>query len=57
MGDWAFQWKMQFNLDPNKQANEVIFSRNIYSHPSLTFNNNDLKGTLMQIWKFANIFT
>ena len=24
---WAFQWKMQFNPDPNKQANEVIYSR------------------------------
>ena len=23
---WAYQWKMQFNRDPNKQANEVIFS-------------------------------
>ena len=24
---WAYQWKMQFNPDPNKQANEVILSR------------------------------
>ena len=24
---WACQWKMQFNPDPNKQANKVIFSR------------------------------
>ena len=23
---WVYQWKMQFNPDPNKQANEVIFS-------------------------------
>ena len=23
---WAYQWKMQFNPDPTKQANEVIFS-------------------------------
>ena len=23
---WAYQWKMLFNPDPNKQANEVIFS-------------------------------
>ena len=22
---WAFQWKMDFNPDPNKQATEVIF--------------------------------
>ena len=24
---WAYQWKMSFNLDPRKQAQEVIFSR------------------------------
>ena len=23
---WACQWKMQFNPDPTKQTNEVIFS-------------------------------
>ena len=42
---WAFQWKMQFNPDPNKQANEVIFSRktNNSSHPPVAFNNNDIK--------------
>ena len=33
------------NPDPNKQANEVIFSRKskVHSHPPLTFNNNDVK--------------
>ena len=38
---------MYFNPDPNKQANEVIFSRKskVHSHtlPSLTFNSNDVK--------------
>ena len=29
---WAYQWKMQFNPDPNKQANEVIFSRKTNSN-------------------------
>ena len=24
---WAYQWQMQFNSDPNKPTNEVIFSR------------------------------
>ena len=24
---WAYQWRMSFNLDPLKQAQEVIFSR------------------------------
>ena len=23
ISEWAMQWKMQFNPDPNKQANEV----------------------------------
>ena len=29
---WAYQWKIQFNPDPNKQANEVVFSRKSISH-------------------------
>ena len=39
--NWAFQWKMTFNPDPNKQATEVKFSHKIklVSHPSLYFNN------------------
>ena len=39
--NWAFQWKMIFNLDLSKQAQEVIFSRKIKKllHPSLLFNN------------------
>ena len=27
IGNWAFKWKMNFNPDPNKQAQEIIFSR------------------------------
>ena len=23
---WAYQWKMEFNPDPNKKATEVLFS-------------------------------
>ena len=41
INNWAFQWKMNFNPDPAKQAHEVIFSRKtkeIY-HPPLVFNN------------------
>ena len=36
---------MQFNPDPNRQANEVIFSRKskVHSDLPLTFNNNDIK--------------
>ena len=38
----AFQWKMSFNPDLNKQTQEVIFIRKIKSniHPLLVFNNN-----------------
>ena len=38
---WAFQWKMSFNADSNKQVQEFIFSRKLNkpNHPSLNFNN------------------
>ena len=38
----AFQWKMQFNPDPNKQAQEVYPSKKNQSNEnslSVTFNN------------------
>ena len=39
----GLQWKMSFNPDPQKQAQEVVFSRKSkQSHPSLIFNNNDV---------------
>ena len=36
---WAFQWKISFNPDPSKQAQEVIFSRNLQKlvYPPLHF--------------------
>ena len=39
--NWAFQWKMNFNPDPTKQAQEVIFSRKTKKlpHPPLVLNN------------------
>ena len=47
---WASQWKMTFNPDPNKQAQEFIFSRKIKktSHPPLNFNNNSVKQVQFQ---------
>ena len=41
---WGSQWKMTFNSDPNKQVQEVIFSRKIKktSQPPLNFNNNSV---------------
>ena len=37
---WAYQWKMEFNPDPTKQATEVFFSFKETSpnHPQLIFN-------------------
>ena len=44
ISEWAFKWKMSFNPDPSKPAQEVIFSRKLKTvpHPSVTFNNNPL---------------
>ena len=41
IGHWTQQWKTSFNPEPNKQAQEVIFSRkvNMDSDQPLTFNN------------------
>ena len=38
--EWTEQWKMAFNPDPTKQAQEVIFSRKSHppKHPDLYFN-------------------
>ena len=42
---WAFQWKMSFNPDPTKPAEEVIFShkRHPCIHPPLFFNDIEVK--------------
>ena len=41
---WAYQWKMSFNLDINKQATEVYLSqrREQSLPPSIIFNNNNV---------------
>ena len=46
--NWAFQWKMIFNPDLSKQAQEVIFNRKIKKllHPTLLFNNIPLNNSL-----------
>ena len=43
INNWAHQWKMSFNTDPSKKAQEVIFSRKVNNvlHSPLTFNNVD----------------
>jgi ribonuclease P/MRP protein subunit RPP40 len=40
INQWAHQWKMAFNPDPNKQATEILFSckKKQIDHPQLFFN-------------------
>ena len=48
--EWAFQWKMSFNPDSSKQAQEVIFSSKSkrQTHPPLVFNNNNVSQSFSQ---------
>ena len=48
--NWAFQWKMNFNPDSTKQAQEVIFTRKTKKlpHPSLVFNNANVTQSIYQ---------
>ena len=50
ISNWAFQWKMIFNPDLTKQAQEVIFSRKTKKllHPCLSFHNIPLKNSISQ---------
>ena len=43
--EWAYNWKMSFNPDRNKQAQEVIFSRKLRKvfHPNLSFNDQPIE--------------
>ena len=45
INQWANQWKMTFNPDPTKLAEEVLFSykRQSPQHPPIYFNNNEVK--------------
>ena len=47
---WAYQWKMNFNPDTIKQAQEVLYSRKVKVtvHPKLVFNNNSVHETETQ---------
>ena len=41
ISQWAHDWKMSFNRDPQKQAVELLFSmkKNEIDHPVILFNN------------------
>ena len=45
ISEWAFNWKMLFNPDPTKPAQEVLFSRKkkTLNHPTLSLNNIQVK--------------
>ena len=50
ISNWAYQWKMSFNPDPLKQAQEVIFPRKMTktNHPTLIFNDNPVHQVALQ---------
>ena len=47
---WAYNWKMLFNPDPNKPAQEVLFSRknNVQVHPTIYLNNIEVERTSLR---------
>ena len=47
---WAYQWKMTFNPDASKQAQEIIFSRkrSLIHHPPLSFNGSIVQKSSLQ---------
>ena len=49
INQWAYQWKMQFNPDPKKQANEVIFSHKSVSMACLICPLNLMKEILKNV--------
>ena len=54
--DWAYTWKMSFNPDPSKQAQEVIFSRKctIEDHSLIYFN--DIPVTQSTVQKHIGMY-
>ena len=47
---WAYDWKMFFNPDPSKPAQEVLFTRKkqIQNHPTISLNNIQVERTSHQ---------
>ena len=54
INDWTTQWKMSFNPNATKQAQNAIFSRKIKKplHTPITFNNTNVKQTTFQKSRF-----
>ena len=59
ISQWVFKWKMSFNPDPTKQAEEVIFSRKKIksSHPLIKLNNLPVQNASSQKHLNMNIIT
>ena len=47
---WVYNWKMLFNPDPKKPAQEVLFSRKyqLQTHPTISLNNVQVERTTSQ---------
>ena len=56
ISNWAYKWKINFNPDPFKQAQEVIFSRKITktNQPTSIFNDNPVHQVALQ--KYLGMF-
>ena len=48
INEWVFQWKMQFNPDRIKQANEVYFSRKLNTDDYIPVKLNDSPAQLRE---------
>ena len=42
ISEWAYRWKMSFNPDPSKPAQDVLLSNKVtkINHPNIIFNGN-----------------
>ena len=57
ISDWTFQRKISFNIDSNKQAQEMISSRKKWSHPTqvcIAINNIPVSST--SVYKYIEMF-
>ena len=45
IGNWSFQWKMNFYPDPNKQTQDIIFNKKKTAswYPTVHFDNRPVK--------------
>ena len=52
INQWATQWKMSFNPDPTKPAEEILFSHKTSNviHPPIFFNGIEVKRVEEQFW-------